>query len=208
MATLDYPTLSEVEQSLESKLVEMMKTGELPDVITFAGNGEPTLHPEFPSIIDSTITLRDKYCPSAKIAVLSNSTLIHDTHIFASLLKVDQNILKLDSVFPETIEILNQPLYKIEISSLIENLKRFSGSCTIQTLFVKGSFKGKAIDNTTDAEVDAWLKAIQEIKPKDVMIYTIARETPTDTLHKIPLSTLQGIARKVERLGIKTQVSG
>ena len=124
------------------------------------------------------------------------------------MLKVDQNILKLDSVFPETIEILNQPLYKIEISSLIENLKRFSGSCTIQTLFVKGSFKCKAIDNTTDAEVDAWLKAIQEIKPKDVMIYTIARETPTDTLHKIPLSTLQGIARKVERLGIKTQVSG
>ena len=73
---------------------------------------------------------------------------------------------------------------------------------------MKGSFKGKAIDNTTDAEVDAWLKAIKEIKPKDVMIYTIARETPTDTLHKIPLSTLQGIARKVERLGIKTQVSG
>lgn len=208
MATLDYPTLSEVEQSLESKLVEMMKTGELPDVITFAGNGEPTLHPEFPTIIDSTITLRNKYCPSAKIAVLSNSTLIHDTHIFESLLKVDQNILKLDSVFPETIEILNQPLYKIEISSLIENLKRFSGRCTIQTLFVKGTFRGKAIDNTTEAEVDAWLKAIQEIKPKDVMIYTIARETPTDTLHKIPLSTLQGIARKVERLGIKTQVSG
>lgn len=208
MATLDYPTLSEVEQSLESKLVEMTKTGELPDVITFAGNGEPTLHPEFPTIIDSTITLRNKYCPSAKIAVLSNSTLIHDTHIFESLLKVDQNILKLDSVFPETIEILNQPLYKIEISSLIENLKRFSGRCTIQTLFVKGTFRGKAIDNTTEAEVDAWLKAIQEIKPKDVMIYTIARETPTDTLHKIPLSTLQSIARKVERLGIKTQVSG
>lgn len=208
MVTHDYPTLSEVRQSLESKLEEMMETGEMPDVITFAGNGEPTLHPEFPSIIDITIALRDKYCPSAKIAVLSNSTLIHDSSIFNSLLKVDQNILKLDSALPETIEILNQPLFKIEISYLIENLKRFSGHCTIQTLFVKGTFRGKIIDNTTDVEVNAWLKAIQEIKPKDVMIYTIARETPTDTLNKIPLSILHGIAQKVENLGIKTQVSG
>lgn len=208
MATLDYPTLSEVKQSLESKLREMMKTGEFPDVITFAGNGEPTLHPDFPSIIDITITLRDKYCPSAKIAVLSNSTLIHDTNIYNSLLKVDQNILKLDSAIPETIEILNQPVFKVEFSNLIENLKRFSGRCTIQTLFVKGTFCGKIIDNTTDVEVNTWLKAIQEIKPKDVMIYTIARETPTDTLHKIPMSILHGIARKVESLGIKTLVSG
>jgi len=208
MTTSDFPSANQVELSLESKLIAMKESGELPDVITFAGNGEPTLHPEFPSIIDSTIVLRDKYCPSAQIAVLSNSTLIQNTNIFNSLLKVDQNILKLDSVFPDTIEILNQPLLKIEIGKLIENLKRFSGRCTIQTLFVKGTFRGKTIDNTTEAEVEAWLKAIQEIKPKDVMIYTIARETPTDSLHKIPLSTLLGIARKVERLGIKTQVSG
>jgi len=208
MSTLDFPTANQVGQSLESKLIEMNKSGELPDVITFAGNGEPTLHPDFPTIIDTTIALRNKYCPSAKIAVLSNSTLIHDTNIFESLLKVDQNILKLDSVFPDTIEILNQPLFKLDLENLISNLKRFSGRCTIQTLFVKGTFRGKTIDNTTAAEVEAWLKAIQEIKPKDVMIYTIARETPTDTLHKIPLYTLQSIARKVEKLGFKTQVSG
>lgn len=208
MTTSDFPSASQVELSLESKLIAMKESGELPDVITFAGNGEPTLHPEFTSIIDISIALRNKYCPTAKIAVLSNSTLIQNTNIFNSLLKVDQNILKLDSVFPETIEILNQPLFKVDISDIINNLKRFSGRCTIQTLFVKGTFRGKTIDNTTETEVNAWLKAIQEIKPKDVMIYTIARETPTDTLHKIPLSTLHGIARKVESLGIKTQVSG
>ncbi|HDP75564.1 MAG TPA: radical SAM protein [Bacteroidales bacterium] len=208
MTTSDFPSASQVELSLESKLIAMKESGELPDVITFAGNGEPTLHPEFPIIIDNTIALRNMYCPSAKIAVLSNSTLIQNINIFNSLLKVDQNILKLDSVFPETIEILNQPLFKVDISGLIDNLKRFSGRCTIQTLFVKGSFRGKTIDNTTDTEVNAWLKAIQKIKPKDVMIYTIARETPTDTLHKIPLPTLLVIARKVERIGIKTQVSG
>lgn len=208
MTTSDFPSTSQVEQSLETKLTAMKESGELPDVITFAGNGEPTLHPDFPTIIDITIHLRNKYCPTAKIAVLSNSTLISNPQIYDSLLKVDQNILKLDSVFPETIEILNQPLFKLNIDTLINNLKRFSGRCTIQTLFVNGTFNGKFIDNTTDQEVNAWLKAIQEIKPKDVMIYTIARETPTDTLYKIPLSTLNSIAQKVENLGIKTQVSG
>lgn len=208
MATSDFPSVIQVEQSLETKLTAMKKSGELPDVITFAGNGEPTLHPDFPAIIDITIRLRNKFCPSAKIAVLSNSTLIYNPQIYDSLLKVDQNILKLDSVFPETIEILNQPLFNFNIDSLINNLKRFSGRCTIQTLFVKGTFNGKPIDNTTDQEVNAWLNAIQEINPKDVMIYTIARETPTDTLYKIPLSTLNSIAQKVENLGIKTQVSG
>lgn len=208
MTTSDFPSTSQVEQSLETKLTAMKESGELPDVITFAGNGEPTLHPDFTTIIDITIHLRNKYCPTAKIAVLSNSTLISNPQIYDSLLKVDQNILKLDSVFPETIEILNQPLFKLNIDTLINNLKRFSGRCTIQTLFVNGTFNGKFIDNTTDQEVNAWLKAIQEIKPKDVMIYTIARETPTDTLYKIPLSTLNSIAQKVENLGIKTQVSG
>lgn len=208
MTTTDFPTVSQVEQALEFKLLSMKEQGELPDVITFAGNGEPTLHHDFPTIIDITVRLRNKYCPSARIAVLSNSSLIHDPKVFESLLKVDQNILKLDSVIPATVEILNQPLYKFDIDILVRNLKRFRGDLTIQTLFVRGAYRGKEIDNTTEAEVGAWLKVIEEISPKEVMIYTIARETPTDTLNKISVGVLQTIAQKVERLGIKTHISG
>lgn len=208
MNTETWPSAKDVEVALEQKLTEMVKQGELPDVITFAGNGEPTLHPQFTQIIDSTIRIRNRYCSEAKIAVLSNASLIQHQPVFDALLKVDQNILKLDSVIPETIEILNQPLYKYNVNDVIENLKRFNGQCIIQTLFIKGKYKGTAIDNTSDKEVEGWLNALREIKPQEVMIYTIARDTPTENLEKVPLSVLNEIARKVNELGFKTQISG
>lgn len=208
MSTGMLPSVKEVETALELKLSEMLKQEELPDVITFAGNGEPTLHPMFSQIIDSTIELRNRYCPKAKISVLSNASLIQNQSVFEALLKVDQNILKLDSVIPETIEILNQPLYRYNVNDVIENLKRFNGQCIIQTLFIRGKYKETTIDNTSTIEVENWLKALSEIKPKEVMIYTIARDTPTENLEKVPLSVLNEIARKVNELGFKTQVSG
>lgn len=208
MSTETWPSAKDVEAALERKLTDMGKQGELPDVITFAGNGEPTLHPQFTQIIDSTIRLRNRYCSKARIAVLSNASLIQHQPVFDSLLKVDQNILKLDSVIPETIEILNQPLYKYNVNDVIENLKRFNGQCIIQTLFIKGQYKGTAIDNTSDKEVEGWLNALREIKPQEVMIYTIARDTPTENLEKVPLSVLNEIAKKVNELGFKTQISG
>ncbi len=207
MNTETCPSAKDVETALERKLTDMVKQGELPDVITFAGNGEPTLHPQFTQIIDSTIRLRNFYCSKAKIAVLSNASLIQHQPVFDSLLKVDQNILKLDSVIPETIEILNQPLYKYNVNDVIENLKRFNGQCIIQTLFIKGKYKEKAIDNTSEKEVEGWLNALRKIKPQEVMIYTIARDTPTDNLEKVPLSVLNEIAKKVNELGFKTQIS-
>lgn len=203
------PDRKDVYKALEQKLSEMKAAKESPDVITYAGNGEPTLHPEFSGIIDDSITLRDKYFPEAKIAVLSNATNITKPDIRSALLKVDQNILKLDSAFNSTIQTHNQPNGSFNVKELIDNLKRFNGNVIIQTLFLRGEFKGTNIDNTTSEEIEAWLRAIEIIRPSEVMIYTISRDTPVgDRLKKVPLKELKEIAAKVEKLGFKTQVSG
>ncbi|MBK7134208.1 MAG: radical SAM protein [Bacteroidales bacterium] len=203
------PGRKEVYKALEKKLSEMKAANESPDVITYAGNGEPTLHPEFSGIIDDSITLRNKYFPKAKIAVLSNATNITKPGIRSALLKVDQNILKLDSAFNSTVQIHNQPKGSFNVEELINNLKDFDGNLVVQTLFLRGEYKGTVIDNTTPAEIEAWLNAIETIKPSEVMIYTISRDTPVgDKLKKVPLKELKEIAAKVEKLGFKTQVSG
>ncbi len=203
------PLREEVYEALASRLQEM-KTGDIrPDVITYAGNGEPTLHPDFPEIIYDSILLRNKFFPLAKIAVLSNATTITDPSIREALMKVDMNILKLDSAFTETIIKHNQPRININADELIENLARFNGRVIIQTLFLRGRYKGNSIDNTTPEEIDAWLKALTKIKPAEVMIYTIARDTPIGRLlTKVPVEELKYIAGRVENLGIRTQVSG
>jgi wyosine [tRNA(Phe)-imidazoG37] synthetase (radical SAM superfamily) len=202
------PCREEVYEALELKLSRMKEEGDTPDVITYAGNGEPTLHPEFPGIIDDSISLRNKFFPEARIAVLSNASTITNLLVKKALLKVDQNILKLDSAFNETINIHNQPKIRIDAEELIQNLAGFKGKLIIQTLFLRGTYKGKIIDNTTEKEISAWLKALQRIRPSEVMIYTISRETPYGAkLKKIPAAELNQIAALVENLGIKTQVS-
>jgi wyosine [tRNA(Phe)-imidazoG37] synthetase (radical SAM superfamily) len=203
------PTREEVFQALERKLVSLKEKDQAPDVITYAGNGEPTLHPEFPLIIDDSIILRDKYFPLAKIAVLSNSTAITKPAIRKALLKVDSNILKLDSAFDLTVKIHNQPRVNVKVEDLIKELKKFKGQLIVQTLFLRGTYKGKTIDNTTPEEIEAWLKAIEKIRPSEVMIYTISRDTPEGSLlRKVPLSELKYIASLVNKLGIETQISG
>lgn len=203
------PSRNEVYEALASRLQEMKVKDQKPDVITFAGNGEPTLHPDFSVIIDDSIKLRNNFFPGAKIAVLSNSTTIANPKVREALLKVDMNILKLDSAFDLTVSIHNQPRVNIKVEELIGNLQKFNGRLIIQTLFLRGSFNGKTIDNTTPEEINAWLKALVKIKPEEVMIYTISRDTPEGgKLNKIPSEELREIANKVEKLGIKTRVSG
>lgn len=203
------PPRDEVYKALEHKLSEMKDNGQSPDVITYAGNGEPTLHPEFTGIIDDSITLRDKYFPKAKIAVLSNSTTINNPLIRAALLKVDMNILKLDSAIGSTVKIHNQPGGNFNIEKIIDDLTRFNGKLIIQTLFLRGLYSGKVIDNTTPEEISAWIAALERIKPSEVMIYTISRDTPAGgQLKKVPEKELKKIASLVEKLGIKTKVSG
>lgn len=202
------PGRAEVREKLEEKLHEMLADNELPDVITFAGNGEPTMHLEFEGIIGDTVELRDKYAPKARIAVLSNATMLHKKGIFNALLKVEDNIQKLDSAFEETIRILNCPKGNFNLEKVVKQLTEFNGKVIIQTLFVRGSFKGTEIDNTTEKEVSAWIELLKRIQPSQVMIYTIARDTPVDTLEKVPLDDLNAIAKRLENAGFRVQVSG
>lgn len=209
MSNEKLPSRKEVYEALDNKLAEMKKDQQSPDVITYAGNGEPTLHPDFPGIIDDSIALRNKYFPQAKIAVLSNSTAIKKQAVRNALMKVDQNILKLDSAFDLTVNLHNQPVVNIKVEELVRDLQLFKGRLIIQTLFVRGSFNGKRIDNTTPEEIDAWISALRKIRPSEVMIYTISRDTPEGgQLEKVPLAELKRIATTVKELGIETQVSG
>ncbi|HNT41545.1 MAG TPA: radical SAM protein [Tenuifilaceae bacterium] len=201
------PSRGQVQAALEYKLKKMISGGEGLDVITFAGNGEPTLHPDFSGIIDDTIELRNTYFPNADIAVLSNATMLHRPDVVAALKRVDKNILKLDSAFEATINALNQPLIRFDLKNLVDRLMAFEGKLIIQSLFVRGSINGIPVDNTTPAEISAWLKLVDQIRPSEVMIYTIARDTPANDLKKLSEEELNGIAQKVEMLGISTQVS-
>jgi len=203
------PTRDQVRETLDAKLHEMVAEGQIPDVITFAGNGEPTLHAEFEGIIDDTIALRDKYCPTAKVSVLSNSTRIHKPHIFAALNKVDNNILKFDSAIDRTMKLMDQPVGKhINVAWFIEHLKKFDGRLIIQTMFLRGEVQGEKLDNTTDEEVEAWIQALEQIRPQQVMIYSLDREAPTKNLQKVNVDELNIIAEKVRAKGFDVSVAG
>jgi len=203
------PKRREVQSLLRQKLIEMSRDSLLPDVITFAGNGEPTMHPDFAAIIDDTIMLRDELTPKTKIAVLSNATMLHKEPVVEALKRVDDNILKLDSGILETILLLNKPVGKFKLEMLVSHLKKFEGTLILQTMFLKGSFNGVPFDNTTDPEIENWIRLLKEIRPRSVMIYSIARDTPAENLTGIKLSRLKEIGRQVEKeTGIPVQVSG
>lgn len=203
------PNRKEVQSQLREKLTAMSLNSQLPDVITFAGNGEPTLHPEFAAIVDDTIQLRNELAPKSKIAVLSNATMLHKPSIVEALKKVDDNILKLDSGILETILLINKPVKKFDLTALVQHLKKFEGALIIQTMFLKGSLDGRFFDNTTDTEIEMLIRLLKEIRPKSVMIYSIARDTPAENLIGIPLSRLKEIGKKVEmETSLSVQVSG
>lgn len=201
------PTRQEVYSHLERALREAKKQKKIIDTITFAGNGEPTLHPNFSEIMNDVITLRNRAYPEAKIAVLSNATTITTEKIYHALQQADLNILKLDSAIDSTLQKINCPRVKINATTLIKNLTHFKGNLIIQTLFLKGSYKGKYIDNTSEPELEAWLKALALIKPAQVMIYTFSRETPVSDLKKIPHRVLIAIGEQVKSLGLDIQIS-
>ncbi|MBN1820719.1 MAG: radical SAM protein [Prolixibacteraceae bacterium] len=201
------PSRKEVKLKLEEKLIQMQTENRLPDVITFAGNGEPTLHPDFAKIINDTIELRNKFSPDARIAVLSNATMVHKKSVFKALLKIEDNIQKLDSAFEDTIKIMDCPTKSFNLDKTVEQLTGFNGKVIIQTMFLKGEYEGQQFDNTTETELEAWLKLLKKINPSQVMIYTIARDTPVDTLKKIPEQELNRIASKAKKVGLKVQVS-
>jgi wyosine [tRNA(Phe)-imidazoG37] synthetase (radical SAM superfamily) len=201
------PTREEVSCALEAKLVEMKSKGELPDVLTFAGNGEPTIHPHFGEIIEDTIALRNKYCPSAKVSVLTNATLITRPKVFEALEKVDNNILKLDTVNNDYIASIDRPTGNYDLEAIISRMKAFGGRAVIQTMFMKGTVDGRSIDNTGDNYVKPWIATVKEIAPREVMIYTIDRETPMQGLEKATREELDRIVAMLALEGIKATAS-
>lgn len=203
-----FNTREEVQYHLRAKLQEMAAEGKLPDVITFAGNGEPTMHPQFEEIIADTLATRDELSPKSKVSVLSNATMIDRESVCRALRRVDNNILKLDSAIDRTMRIINQPRGNRTVAETVELMKRFNGQLIIQTMFLHGRFNRQSIDNTTPEEVSAWLDLVRQIAPKQVMIYTIDRETPAHELVKIPVSELSQIGEQVRALGIPCSVSG
>lgn len=198
---------ADVARLLEQTLRRMIADGTPPDVITFAGNGEPTLHPEFEAIIGDTLTLRDALCPAAKVSVLSNATQIGREDVRRALLRVDNNILKLDSAFDETVRLMNNPMGGYTVADAVNNMKRFDGRLIVQTMFLRGECNGRHIDNTTEQEVTAWLRLIAEIRPSKVMVYSLDRDTPCRTLEKVGREELSRIAARVEALGIPCPVA-
>ena len=197
----------DVRTQLEATLRRMGADSTPPDVITFAGNGEPTMHPDFEAVIGDTIALRGALCPAAKVSVLSNATQIHRDDVRRALLRVDNNILKLDSAFDATVRRMNNPAGDYSVARTVELMKRFEGRMILQTMFLAGEIEGEPIDNTAEREVEAWLRLVEEIRPSKVMVYSLDRDTPCRTLERVPREELQAIAARVEALGIPCSVA-
>jgi wyosine [tRNA(Phe)-imidazoG37] synthetase (radical SAM superfamily) len=205
---LQFSPRAEIAEALDKKLAELQSSSINIDSITFSGNGEPSMHPEFAGIIDDTINLRNKYFPQSKVSVLSNGTLVNKEAVFNALKKVDRAILKLDSAIDQTVKLINIPQYNYSVEKVISNFKTFDGNMVLQTMFLRGSYNGADIDNAAEDEIIKWLDAVQQINPKEIMIYTIDRDTPASGLCKIPIGQLEQIASRARRLGYKVQVSG
>lgn len=204
---LKRPTRAEVAAALEAQLKKMQAEGPQPDVLTFAGNGEPTGHPDFAGIIDDTIALRNRYFPNARVSVLSNATLAVRPEVHAALLKVDNNILKLDTVSADYIRRVDRPTGAYSVEAVIEALHAFGGHVIVQSLFMKGLSEGVSVDNTTDDYVLPWLEAVKHIAPSMVMVYTIDRATPDPDLRKATHEELDRIAALVREAGIEVEVA-
>lgn len=201
-----FPERKLVSGYLEQRLKELAVEDYLPDVITYAGNGEPTLHPDFAGIVDDTIDLRNKYAPDSKVTVLSNASMLDDPEVFKALKKLDNNIQKLDAGSERIFNLVNNPVHPFKLGSVIGKLKEFNGEVIIQSMFLRGCFRDQVVDNTTDDEVAKWLDHLLVIRPKLVMIYPIARATPVHNLKKIDLVELEKIGAKVKASGIEVKV--
>ena len=200
------PTRQEVREALASRLIALSPNSL--DVITFSGNGEPTLHPDFLGIIQDTCALRDRYCPQAKISVLSNSTQLGRPDVVEALRLCDNRILKLDSAIDTTMRLIDKPVNpNLTVEQIAEWLSLFDGDFTLQTCFLRGEHMGQIIDNTTSEELNAWYAMVDRLHPKQVMIYVIDRATPLQTLSKVPAHEMEAIAAPLREKGIDVIVS-
>ena len=202
------PTYEEFCLALENKLIEIKDKNERIDTITFSGNGEPTIHPEFSSIIKETMRLRRKYFPLAKVSVLTNGSRIQIASVQEALMSVDNAIIKLDSAFDSTVNKIDRPQYSYSVEEMRKNLEPYKGKFVLQTMFLRGEHEGVKLDNTTPQEVSAWRKIAIELEPREIMIYTIDRDTPEKNLSKVSVEEMEQIAAPLKNLGFKVIISG
>lgn len=206
--TTGIPSREDVARLLGEKLAAMKAAGEHLDVITFSGNGEPTLHPDFEGVIDDTIALRDRYFPEVKISVLTNSTRLAAESVHRALSKVDNNILKLDSAIADTVVALDRPAPGYDLSAVIDRIASFGSRGIVQTMICRGEHEGHTVDNSTDTEINALIEAYRRIMPGEIMLYTIDRPTPEVNLRRVPREELEAIAARITAAtGIPVQVS-
>ena len=203
-----HPTLPTREQVREALNTKLSTLNLQLDVITFSGNGEPTLHPDFLGIIHDTCALRDQYCPQAKISVLSNSTQLGRKDVVEALRLCDNRILKLDSAIDTTMRLIDKPVNpNLTVEQIAQWLALFDGDFTLQTCFLRGEYNSQIIDNTTPDELSAWYNIVDRLHPKQVMIYVIDRATPLQTLSKVPAAEMEAIAAPLREKGYNVIVS-
>ena len=198
------PTAEKVRNALESKLKECKANQVSIDSITFSGDGEPTINPEFPQIIDDTIALRDKYYPNSKITVLSNATMVHKPEVFNALRKVDNPTMKIDAPTNELVEKINHPAPGYDIIRVVEALKQFNGDFILQTMFLKS----KDFDSSSPEVLNGWMDIVRTLKPREIMVYTIDRPTPEEGLQKFTVEEMRALVRPLMEEGFVIQIKG
>ena len=198
------PTVEKVRTDLERMLVKLAKEGTPVDSITFSGDGEPTLNPEFPRIIDDTLSLRDRYYPQAKVSVLSNATRVHLPEVFAALRKVDNPIMKIDAPTNALAERINHPAPGYDVQRVVEALKTFGGDFVLQTCMLRGN----GFDSASPEVIGPMLDIVLELRPREWMVYTIDRPTPMQGLQKFSPAEMQALVRPAVEAGIAVQVKG
>ena len=202
------PSLEIVKQALSEKLNKHKEDGTAIDTITFSGNGEPTLHPNFKEIIEYTLHLRGLLFPNAKVSVLTNASQLERVSVVEALKLIDNPILKIDSALEEYVNIIDRPSKSYSLKKTIENIKQFNGNFILQTMFLKGKQDGKEIDSCNLENVARWLELVRQLKPREIMMYTIDRQTPNSTLQKIKVKQMEEIAAPLIKDGYKVQIKG
>ena len=198
------PTSGELKATLEEKLKECRDADTPIDSITFSGDGEPTLNPDFAEIIDITISLRDKYFPQAKVSVLSNATRIFRDEVFEALTKVDNPILKIDAPSDELAERINQPQGEYHVEDIVSDLMRFGGNFVLQTMFLKS----RSFDSSSPEVLEGWMNIVRKLKPREVMVYTLDREAPAEGLEKFSVEEMRKLVNPLMEEGYKIQIRG
>ena len=199
-----FPRLAEVEAALEEKMIMAASEGTPIDSITFSGNGEPTMNPDFPQIVDATIRLRNRYFPNAKVSVLSNAVLVGRRDIAAALKKVDNPILKIDASSDELVAKINKPVGTYHLADIVDALKEFDGNFILQTMFLRSV----EFDTTEKKALNAWMNIVREIRPREIMVYTIDRETPDKSLGKYTVEEMTEFVQPLLDEGFRIQIRG